>query len=165
MATPAAGSIREATERYFGGERRDALVFACWGALNIAGAALAWHLDQRLLLVALLIIGTLQFLPGLWAFRRQTARLAAAREQLATEPDGFRASESDRLRRLLDARRRLRIADVAFFAAFAAVVLLAPPSERMARLAVPGQLVLLPLLNVTMERRARRFAQALSRPG
>jgi len=166
MATNSDASIRAATERYFQGERRDALVFAFWGALNIGGAAAIWRLapDQRLLALALLTIGVLQLVPGIWAFRRHTLRLAGAREQLATAPASFQAAEGDRLRRLLDARRRLRIADVAFFAAFVAVVLLAPPAERMTRLAVPGQLVLLPLLNVAMERRARRFAEALSQP-
>jgi len=52
-----------------------------------------------------------------------------------------------------------------FFAAFIAVVWLAPPGERLAWLAVPGQMALLPLLNVAMERRARRFAAVLARTG
>jgi hypothetical protein len=42
------------------------------------------------------------------------------------------------------------------------VVALAPPGERLAWLAVPGQMALLPLLNIAMERRTRRFAAALA---
>jgi len=167
MPTPGDGSIRDATERYFRGELRDALVFAVWGALNLAAAALVLELlpSQRLLAIALATIGALQFLPGLWALRRHARRLTEARGEIARAPDAFRAGESDRLRRLLEARRRLRIADAAFFAAFVAVVWFAPAGERLVWLAVPGQMALLPLLNVAMERRARRFAEALGRNG
>jgi len=163
---PTDASIREAAERYFRGERRDALVFAFWGALNLLGALLVFRFvpQQPLLPLALATIGLLQLLPGLWAVRRHTRRLAEARTKVEAAPEAFRAEETDRLRRLLDARRRLRIADAAFFAAFIGVVLLAPKGERLTWLAVPGQMTLLPLLNIAMERRARRFAAALARP-
>jgi len=163
---PSEGPIREATERYLRGERRDALLFSSWGALNLLGAVLAFRFlpQQPLLPLALATIGALQLVPGLWAVGRNRLRLGEARTRLSTSPETFRSAEADRMRRLLEARRKLRIADAAFFAAFIAVVLLAPKGERLIWLAVPGQMALLPLLNVAMERRARRFAAALAKP-
>jgi hypothetical protein len=155
--------LRAAAEQYHAGERRDALVFTLLGAANL-GAAVAVFLaapDQRLLALALASIGLLELFPGMWALRRQGRRAAEAERAIATNPRAWRAEELSRLHRLLEARKRLRIADAAFFVAFLGVVALAPPGERLAWLAVPGQMALLPLLNVAMERRARRLAGTL----
>jgi hypothetical protein len=160
----ASGAVRRAIDDYFAGERRDALIFTLLGAANL-GAALAVLLavpDQRLLGLALSLIGALEFLPGLWALRRQVARHAGALDRQRGDPDGWRTEESARLKRVLDARKRLRIADAAFFLAFVVMVILAPPGERLAWLVVPGQMALLPLLNIAMARRTRRFADALA---
>jgi len=160
----ASGAVRRAIDDYFAGERRDALIFTLLGAANL-GAALAVLLavpDQRLLGLALSLIGALEFLPGLWALRRQEARHAGALDRQRGDPDGWRTEESARLKRVLDARKRLRIADAAFFLAFVVMVILAPPGERLAWLVVPGQMALLPLLNIAMARRTRRFADALA---
>lgn len=157
-------SIRSAIDTYFAGERRDALVFTLLGAANL-GAALTVLLalpDQRLLSLALATIGLLEIVPGFWAVRRQGIRHADALIRQRGEPDAWRAEESERLARVLDARRRLRFADAVFVLAFVVVVVLAPPGERVAWLAVPGQMALLPLLNIAMERRTRRFAAALA---
>jgi hypothetical protein len=162
--TAADGAVRRAIDTYFAGERRDALVFTLLGAANL-GAALAVLLavpGQRLLAGALAIIGVLEVVPGFWAMRRQSVRLAEALERHAADPAGFRAEEVARLNRVLDARKRLRIADAAFFLAFVVVVVMAPPGERITWLVVPGQMALLPLLNVVMERRTRHFAAALA---
>jgi hypothetical protein len=159
-------SVRSAIDAYFAGERRDAMVFTLLGAANL-GAALTVLLalpDQRLLSLALATIGLLEIVPGSWAIRRQGVRHEAALTRQRGDPEGFRAEESERLARVLDARRRLRIADAVFVLAFVVVVVLAPPGERLAWLAVPGQMALLPLLNVAMERRTRRFAAALASP-
>jgi hypothetical protein len=159
------GAVRRAIDAYFAGERRDALVFTLLGAANL-GAALAVFLavpDQRLLAMALATIGVLEIVPGFWALRRQGIRLADALARQQADPEGWRAAESERLARVLDARRRLRIADAVFVAAFVVVVVLSPPGERLAWLAVPGQMALLPLLNIVMARRTRRFAEALAR--
>ena len=118
--------------------------------------------DQRLLALALATIGLLEIVPGFWAVRRQAARHADAVLRQERDPEGWRAEESARLARVLDARKRLRIADAVFVLAFVVVVALAPPGERLAWLAVPGQMALLPLLNIAMERRTRRFAAALA---
>ena len=164
-SSSAGGAVRRAIDEYFAGERRDALVFTLLGAANL-GAALAVFLavqDQRLLALALATIGVLEIVPGIWAVRRQGFRLAEALARQGSDPEGWRAEESARLARVLDARRRLRIADAVFVAAFVVVVALAPPGERLAWLAVPGQMVFLPLLNIVMARRTRRFAEALAR--
>ncbi len=165
MPTSAAeGSARSAIDAYFAGERRDALVFTLLGAANL-GAAVTVLLavpGQRLLALALAFIGALEVVPGFWAMRRQAVRQADALERLAADPAAWRASEMARLARVLDARKRLRIADAAFFLAFIVVVVMAPPAERLTWLVVPGQMALLPLLNVAMERRTRRFAEALA---
>jgi hypothetical protein len=156
-------SVRRAIDDYYAGERRDALVFTLLGAANL-GAAAAVLLavpGQRLLSLALALIGVLELVPGTWAVRRQAARHATALARQRGDPEGWRAEELERLRRILDARRRLRIADAVFVLAFAVVVLAAPPGERIAWLAVPGQMALLPILNVAMERRTRRFLAAL----
>jgi hypothetical protein len=167
MTTSSAqASVRSAIDTYFAGERRDALVFTVLGAANL-GAALTVLLavpGQRLLSLALAIIGLLEIVPGYWAVRRQGARHEAALIRQRGDPEGWRAEESERLARVLDARRRLRIADAVFVLAFVVVVTLAPPGERLAWLAVPGQMALLPLLNIAMERRTRRFAAALAAP-
>jgi hypothetical protein len=163
---PDAATMRAAAEQYHAGERRDALVFTLLGAANL-GAAVAVLLaapDQRLLSLALASIGLLELLPGLWAVRRVGRRAAEAERAIATNPRTWRSEELSRLHRLLEARRRLRIADAAFFLAFIGVVALAPPGERLAWLAVPGQMALLPVLNVAMERRARRLATTLEGP-
>ena len=160
------GAVRSAIDAYFAGERRDALAFTLLGAANL-GAALTVLLalpGQRLLSLALATIGLLEIVPGFWAVRRQGARHEEARFRQRDDPEGFRAEESARLARVLDARRRLRIADAVFVLAFVVVVVLAPPGERVAWLAVPGQMALLPLLNIVMERRTRRFAAALAAP-
>jgi hypothetical protein len=160
----ASGAIRRAIDEYFAGERRDALIFTLLGAANL-GAALAVLLavpGQRLLALALATIGVLEIVPGAWAIRRQTARHEEALARLRSEPEAWRAEESARLQRVLDARKRLRIADAVFFLAFVVVVALAPPGERLTWLAVPGQMALLPLLNIVMARRTRRFAAALA---
>ncbi len=158
-------AVRRAIDAYFEGERRDALVFALLGAANL-GAALALLLaapEQRLLALALATIGLLEIGPGFWALRRQAVRHADALARQREDPEGWRAAESARLARVLDARRKLRIADAVFVAAFVVVVALSPPGERFAWLAVPGQMALLPLLNIVMARRTRRFAEALAR--
>jgi len=157
-------AIRGAIDDYFGGERRDALVFTLLGAANLGAAAtvLLALADQRLLALALATIGLLEIVPGFWAVRRQGARHADALLRQERDPSGWRAEESARLGRVLDARKRLRIADAVFVLAFVVVVVLAPPGERLAWLAVPGQMALLPLLNIAMERRTRRFAAALA---
>jgi len=160
----ATGAVRRAIDEYFAGERRDALIFTLLGAANL-GASVAVLLavpEQRLLGLALALIGVLEILPGAWALRRQVARHAEALDRHRSDPEGWRADESARLQRVLDARRRLRIADAVFFLAFVVVVILAPPGERLAWLAVPGQMALLPLLNIAMARRTRRFAAALA---
>ncbi len=159
-------AARRAIDTYFAGERRDALVFALLGAANL-GAFLAILLavpGQRLLALALGLIGLLEIVPGFWALRRQVARHADALVRQRSDPEIWRTEESDRLRRVLAARRRLRIADAAFVLAFVVVVLMAPPGERVAWLAVPGQVMFLPLLNIAMARRTRRFAAALAAP-
>jgi hypothetical protein len=158
------GAVRRAIDEYFAGERRDALVFTLLGAANL-GASLAVVLavpDQRLLGLALAVIGLLEIVPGIWALNRQVTRHAEALDRQRGDPETWRAEESGRLRRVLDARRRLRIADAAFFLAFVVMVILAPPAERLAWLVVPGQMALLPLLNIAMARRTRRFAAALA---
>jgi hypothetical protein len=160
----ATGAVRRATDDYFSGERRDALLFTLLGAANL-GASLAVLLavpDQRLLGFALALIGVLEVVPGAWALRRQVARHAEALDRQRGDLEGWRAEEAARLQRVLDARKRLRIADAVFFLAFVVVVSLAPPGERLAWLAVPGQMALLPLLNIAMARRTRRFADALA---
>jgi len=165
-SSSARSGVRSAIDDYFAGERRDALVFTLLGAANL-GAAVTVLLamkDQRLLSLALATIGLLELVPGFWALRRQGVRHAEALVRQQDDPEGFRAEESVRLDRVLDARRRLRIADAVFVLAFVAVVALSPPGERLAWLAVPGQMVLLPLLNIAMARRARRFAAALATP-
>ena len=156
-------SVSRAIDAYFAGERRDALVFTLLGAANLGAAAtvLLAVPGQRLLALALAFIGVLEIVPGAWAVRRQAARHAEALTRHRSDPVAFRSEEVERLRRILDARRRLRIADAVFVLAFAVVVLLAPPGERLAWLAVPGQMALLPILNVIMERRTRRFLEAL----
>jgi hypothetical protein len=156
-------TVSRAIDAYFAGERRDALVFTLLGAANLGAAAAVLLLvpGQRLLALALAFIGILELVPGVWAVRRQAARQADALARHRNDPEAFRADEVERLRRILDARRRLRIADAVFVLAFAVVVLLAPPGERVAWLAVPGQMALLPILNVVMERRTRRFLGAL----
>ena len=159
-------SVRNAIDAYFAGERRDALAFTLLGAANL-GAALTVLLalaDQRLLSLALATIGLLELVPGFWAIRRQGVRYAEALARQRGDPEGWRAEESARLARVLDARRRLRIADAVFVLAFVVVVMLTPPGERLAWLAVPGQMALLPLLNIAMARRTRRFAAALAAP-
>jgi hypothetical protein len=159
----AGGDVRGAIDAYFAGERRDALFFTLIGAANL-GAALAVLLavpGQRLLALALAVIGLLEAIPGFWALRRQSIRQSEALERNAADPAGWRAGEISRLERVLDARRRLRIADAAFFLAFVVVVIMAPPGERLTWLVVPGQMAILPLLNVAMERRNRRFLEAL----
>jgi hypothetical protein len=159
-------SVGQAIDAYFAGERRDALVFTLLGAANL-GAALTVLLalpDQRLLALALATIGLLEIVPGAWALRRQGIRHAEARARFRSDPRGWRAEEAARVGRVLEARRRLRIADAVFVLAFVVVVALSPPGERLAWLAVPGQMALLPLLNVAMERRNRRFATALASP-
>ncbi|MGA8890541.1 MAG: hypothetical protein WB493_03160 [Anaeromyxobacteraceae bacterium] len=165
MTTSSAqAAVRHAIDEYFAGERRDALVFTLLGAANL-GAALTVLLavpDQRLLALALATIGLLEIVPGFWAIRRQAARHADALARQRSDPEGWKAEEAERVARVLDARRRLRIADAVFVLAFVVVVVLAPPGERLAWLAVPGQMALLPLLNVAMERRTRRFAAALA---
>jgi len=160
----ASGAVRRAIDDYFAGERRDALVFMLLGAANL-GAALAVLLavpGQRLLALALATIGVLELVPGSWALRRQMARHGEALARQRVDPEGWRAAESARLQRVLHARKRLRIADAIFLLAFVAVVTMAPASERVTWLAVPGQMVLLPLLNIAMARRARRFAGVLA---
>jgi Flp pilus assembly protein TadB len=154
-----AGDVRGAMDRYYGGERRDAALFAALGGANLVAAAVLLVVapGQRFLTFALLSIGLIEIVFGFLALRRHERRHAEVREAEARDAAAYRAEESERLRRLLDARRRLRIADAAFFAAFVFVVALAPPGERIPRLAVVGQMALLPLLNVAMERRARRF--------
>lgn len=156
-------SVSRAIDVYFAGERRDALVFTLLGAANLGAAAavLLGVPGQRLLALALAFIGALEIVPGVWAVRRQAARHADALARHRSDPGAFRADEMERLRRILDARRRLRIADAVFVLAFVVVVLLAPPGERLAWLAVPGQMALLPILNVVMERRTRRYLAAL----
>src|SRR5512137_1247230 len=165
MTTSSAqAAVRHAIDDYYSGERRDALVFTLLGAANL-GAAVAVLLavpGQRLLALALATIGVLELGPGFWALRRQAARHADALVRQRNDPDAWKAEESARLDRVLDARRRLRIADAVFVLAFVVVVLMAPPGERVAWLAVPGQMALLPLLNIAMERRTRRFAAALA---
>ena len=159
-------SVRNAIDAYFAGERRDALAFTLLGAANL-GAALTVLLalaDQRLLSLALATIGLLELVPGFWAIRRQGVRYVEALARQRGDPEGWRAEESARLARVLDARRRLRIADAVFVLAFVVVVMLTPPGERLAWLAVPGQMALLPLLNIAMARRTRRFAAALAAP-
>jgi hypothetical protein len=167
MTTSSAqAAIRRAIDAYYAGERRDALVFTLLGAANL-GAALTVLLavpGQRLLALALATIGVLEIVPGFWALRRQGVRHADALSRQRGDPDGWRAEETERLARVLDARRRLRIADAVFVLAFVVVVAMAPASERLAWLAVPGQMALLPLLNIAMERRTRRFAAALAAP-
>lgn len=157
-------AIRGAIDEYFAGERRDALVFTLLGAANLGAAAtvLLALPGQRLLALALATIGLLEIVPGFWAVRRQAARHADALLRQERDPAGWLAEESARLARVLDARKRLRIADAVFVLAFVVVVVLAPPGERVAWLAVPGQMALLPLLNIAMERRTRRFAAALA---
>jgi len=160
----AGGAIRLAIDEYFAGEQRDALLFMLLGAANL-GAALAVLLavpGQRLLALALATIGVLELLPGSWALRRQAARQTDALTRQRSDPEGWRTEESARLRRVLDARKRLRIADAVFLLGFVAVVLLAPPDQRVTWLAVPGQMALLPLLNIAMARRTRRFAAVLA---
>jgi hypothetical protein len=164
---PDAATLRAAAEQYHSGERRDALVFTLLGAANV-GAALAVLFSapgQRLLAAALGSIGILELVPGIWSLRRAGRRAAEAEQAIAASPRAWRDEELDRLRRILEARRKLRIADAAFFLAFIGVVALAPPGERLAWLAVPGQMVLLPLLNVAMERRTRRLAATLEGAG
>lgn len=157
-------AIRGAIDDYFAGERRDALVFTLLGAANLGAAAtvLLALPGQRLLALALATIGLLEIVPGFWAVRRQAARHADAVLRQERDPEGWRAEEAARVGRVLDARKRLRIADAVFVLAFVVVVVLAPPGERLAWLAVPGQMALLPLLNIAMERRTRRFATALA---
>jgi hypothetical protein len=158
-----AAALRAAAAQYHSGERRDALVFTLLGAANV-GAAIAVLLSapgQRLLAAALGSIGLLELVPGIWSLRRAGRRAAEAEQAIATNPRAWRTEELTRLQRLLEGRRKLRIADAAFFLAFIGVVAMAPPDERLAWLAVPGQMVVLPLLNVAMERRARRLAAAL----
>ncbi len=167
MTTSSAqAGIRGAIDDYFAGEKRDALVFTLLGAANLGAAAtvLLTLPDQRLLALALAAIGLLEIVPGFWALRRQGFRHAEALARQRSDPGGWRAEESARLGRILDARRRLRIADAVFVLAFVAVVVLSPPGDRLAWLAVPGQMVFLPLLNIAMARRARRFAVALAEP-
>ncbi len=158
-----AAALRAAADQYPSGERRDALVFTLLGAANV-GAAIAVLLSapgQRLLAAALGSIGLLELVPGIWSLRRAGRRTAEARQAIAASPRAWRTEELGRLRRILEARRKLRIADAAFFLAFIGVVAMAPPGERLAWLAVPGQMAVLPLLNVAMERRARRLASTL----
>ena len=160
----ASKSVRRAIDDYFAGERRDALVFMLLGAANL-GAALTVLLavpGQRLLALALATIGVLEVVPGSWALRRQTVRHGEALARRQVDPAGWRAEESARLQRVLRARKRLRIADAVFILAFVVVVILAPESERMTWLVVPGQMALLPLLNIAMARRTRRFAAVLA---
>jgi hypothetical protein len=159
-------AVRRAIDDYYAGERRDALVFTLLGAANLGGATavLLAVPGQRLLALALATIGILELGPGFWALRRQAARHAEALARQRNDPDAWRAEESARLGRVLEARRRLRIADALFVLAFVVVVSMAPPGERLAWLVVPGQMVLLPLLNIAMARRARRFAAALAAP-
>jgi hypothetical protein len=164
MTTSSAqAAIGRAIDAYFAGERRDALVFTLLGAANLGAAAtvLLAVPDQRLLALALAIIGILEIVPGGWALRNRTARHAEAMARHRNDPEGYREEESARLARILDARRRLRIADAVFVLAFVVVVSMAPPGERLAWLVVPGQMVLLPLLNIAMARRTRSFAAAL----
>lgn len=158
--------LRAAAARYFAGERRDAMGFTLLGAANLGAAAavVVAAPAQRLLAMALCTIGVLELLPGLWAVRRQVARAAEADQAIGARPAAWKTEEAARLRRLLEARRRLRIADAAFVLAFVVVVLLAPPGERLTWIAVPGQMAVLPLLNVAMERRARRLLAAIE-PG
>ncbi len=165
MTTSSAqAAVRQAIDDYFSGERRDALVFTLLGAANLGAAATVMLAlpGQRLLALALATIGILEIVPGFWAVRRQAARHAEALAQQQRDPEGWRAGESARLGRVLDARRRLRIADAVFVLAFVVVVVLSPPGERLTWLAVPGQMALLPLLNIAMARRTRRFAVALA---
>lgn len=156
--------IRGAIDAYFAGEKRDALLFTLLGAANLGAAitVLLTMADQRLLAFALAAIGLLEIVPGFWALRRQGIRHADALARQRSDPGRWRAEESERLGRVLDARRRLRIADAVFVLAFVGVVALSPPGDRLAWLAVPGQMVFLPLLNIAMARRARRFATALA---
>jgi hypothetical protein len=158
------GAVRRAIDEYFAGERRDALIFTLLGAANLGGAlaVLLAVPGQRLLALALAVIGLLEIVPGFWAMRRQTVRHGEALDRLRGDPEGWRSEESARLQRVLDARKRLRIADAVFVLAFVVIVMAAPPGERLAWLAVPGQMALLPLLNIAMERRTRRFAAALA---
>jgi hypothetical protein len=165
MTTSSAqAAVRQAIDDYFAGERRDALVFTLLGAANLGAAATVMLAlpGQRLLALALATIGLLEIVPGVWAVRRQAARHAEALALQQRDPEGWRAGESERLGRVLDARRRLRIADAVFVLAFVVVVVLSPPGERLTWLAVPGQMALLPLLNIAMARRTRRFAVALA---
>jgi hypothetical protein len=166
ITSSAQAAVRQAIDDYFAGERRDALVFTLLGAANLGAAAtvLLALTDQRLLALALATIGLLEIVPGFWAIRRQASRHADALAQQRNDPEGWRARESERLARVLDARRRLRIADAVFVLAFVVVVVLSPPGERLTWLAVPGQMALLPLLNIAMARRTRRFAAALAVP-
>ena len=166
ITSSAQAAVRQAIDDYFAGERRDALVFTLLGAANLGAAAtvLLALADQRLLALALATIGLLEIVPGFWAIRRQASRHADALAQQRSDPEGWRARESERLARVLGARRRLRIADAVFVLAFVVVVVLSPPGERLTWLAVPGQMALLPLLNIAMARRTRRFAAALAAP-
>jgi hypothetical protein len=160
----ASGAVRRAIDAYFAGERRDALLFTLLGAANI-GASVAVLLavpDQRLLGLALALIGLLEILPGAWALQRQVTRHAEALDRQRGDPEGWVAEESARLQRVLDVRKRLRIADALFVVAFVFLVIRAPAAERLAWLIVPGQMALLPLLNIAMARRTRRFAEALA---
>ncbi len=160
-------AVRRAIDDYHAGERRDALVFTLLGAANL-GAAVTLLLavpGQRLLAVALGTIGLLELVPGAWAIRRQSARHADALARQRSDPEAWRAEESQRLARVLEARRRLRFADAVFVLAFVVVLLLSPPGERLPWLAVPGQMALLPLLNIGMARRTRRLAAALDEAG
>ena len=158
-----AAALHAAAAKYHSGERRDALVFTLLGAANLAAAVavLLWAPGQRLLAAALGSIGLLELVPGLWSLRRAVRRATEAQQAIAASPRAWRTEELGRLRRILEARRKLRIADAAFFLAFIGVVAMAPPGERLAWLAVPGQMAVLPLLNVAMERRARRLASTL----
>lgn len=157
----------EAMERYYAGERRDASLFTALGAANLLAAAVLGLLapGQRFLAFALLTIGVIELVTGILTLRRHARRLAEVRGQRSQAEATYRTEEVVRLQRLLEARRRLRIADAAFFLAFVVVVGMAPPGERLARLAVVGQMALLPLLNLSMERRAVRYLAALDRPG
>jgi hypothetical protein len=148
-----------AMDRYYGGERRDAALFAALGGANLVAAAILLVVapGQRFLTFALLSIGLIEIVFGFLALRRHERRHAEVRAAAARDAAAYRAEEAERLRRLLEARRRLRIADAAFFAAFVIVVAVAPAGERLPRLAVVGQMALLPLLNLAMERRARRY--------
>jgi hypothetical protein len=154
---------------YFGGEKRESVLFLAAGLIAIGGAAVLWLGDgpYRAMSFPLVAVALIQLVVGGTVFFRTNAQAKDLHARLARDPRDFTALEIPRMEKVMRSFRLYKAIEIALLIAGIAGLVGALTSPRPTVYAVSLGLMLeaglMLVFDVFAERRGRRYLEAVRR--